>query len=213
MIDPIQAPLPPRAPRMGNALTRWIGRSVLRLGGWRVEGEWPDLDKLLIIAAPHSSAWDGVRGLATKLALGLELRILAKAELFRGLSGLCLGPLLRWFGALPIDRHAANGVVGQSVQAFASHPTFWMVLAPEGTRRAVTHWRSGFWHIAQQAKVPIVCAWFHYPERRIGIGQLFQVGSDREADMAALREYYRPFVGRNRSTLPPAAGAQVPKRP
>jgi hypothetical protein len=61
--------------------------------------------------------------------------------------------------------------------------------------------------------VPILCAWFHYPERRIGIGQLFRVGSDREADMAALREYYRPFVGRHRSTLPPAAGAQLPKRP
>src|SRR5690606_8533044 len=77
--EPIRAPLPPRAPRHGNALTRWIGRSVLRLGGWRVEGEWPDVDQLLIIAAPHSSAWDGIWGLAAKLALGVELRIMAKA--------------------------------------------------------------------------------------------------------------------------------------
>lgn len=204
MKDPIRAPLPPRAPRKDHRFTRWIGRSVLRLGGWRLEGEWPDLDKLLIIAAPHSSAWDGIWGLATKLALGLDLHFMAKAELFRGLSGLTLGPLLRWLGAVPIDRHAPQGVVGQSVAAFASQPRYWMLLAPEGTRRRVLHWRSGFWHIAREADVPILCAWFHYPDRCIGIGQLFRVSTDREADMAALREYYRPFIGRHRDTLPPA---------
>ncbi|MCK7595056.1 lysophospholipid acyltransferase family protein [Pseudomarimonas salicorniae] len=198
---PIRAPLPPRAPRHGNAFTRWIGRTVLRLGGWRVEGEWPDVDKLLIIAAPHSSAWDGIWGLAAKLALGIELHIMAKAELFRGLSGLTLGPLLRWFGAVPINRHAANGVVGQTVEAFNRHRVFWLILAPEGTRRRVEHWRSGFWHIARQAGVPVLCAWFHYPDRLIGIGQLFQPTADREADMAALREYYRPYVGKRRGTV------------
>lgn len=201
MSGPIRAPLSTRAPRHGNAFTRWIGRSVLRLGGWRVEGEWPDLDKLLIIVAPHSSAWDGVWGLAAKLALGIQLRIMAKSELFQGLSGLTLGPLLRWFGAMPIDRHAANGVVGQTVEAFRKHPVFWLILAPEGTRRQVERWRSGFWHIAREAQVPILCAWFHYPERRIGIGQVFQVSADLEADMAALREYYRPFVGKRRGTV------------
>ena len=200
MSEPIRAPLPPRAPRHGNALTRWIGRSVLRLGGWRVEGEWPDVDQLLIIAAPQSSAWDGIWGLAAKLALGVELRIMAKAELFRGLSGLLLGPLLRWFGAMPIDRHAASGVVGQSVAAFRSHPTFWLLLAPEGTRRRVQRWRSGFWHIAREAQVPVLCAWFHYPERLIGIGQVFHTSEDLDADMAALREYYRPYVGKRRGT-------------
>jgi 1-acyl-sn-glycerol-3-phosphate acyltransferase len=195
--DPIRAP---RAPRHGNAFTRWVGRSVLRLGGWRVEGKWPDIDKLLIIAAPHSSAWDGVWGLATKLALGIELHIMAKSELFRGISGLLLGPLLRWFGAMPIDRHAANGVVGQTVEAFDRHPVFWLVLAPEGTRRRVERWRSGFWHIARAADVPILCAWFHYPDRVIGVGQLFYTTEDREADMAALRSYYRPFLGKRRDT-------------
>lgn len=197
----VRAPLSPRAPRVGNAFTRWLGRSILRLGGWRIDGSWPDVDKLLIIVAPHSSAWDGVWGLAAKLALGVELRIMAKAELFQGLSGLFLGRLLRWFGAMPIDRHAANGVVGQTIEAFARHPVFWMVLAPEGTRRRVEQWRSGFWHIAHEARVPVLCAWFHYPERRIGIGEVFTLSDDREADMARIREYYRPFVGRNRGTL------------
>jgi len=197
----ILAPLSARAPRRGNAFFRWFGRLVLRMGGWRIEGQWPDLDKLLIIVAPHSSAWDGVWGLAAKLALGIDLRIMAKAELFRGSSGLLLGPLLRWFGAVPINRHSAGGVVGQTVAQFRQNPVFWLILAPEGTRRRVEQWRSGFWHIAHEAGVPVLCAWFHYPERRIGIGQCITLSDDCQADMARIREYYRPYVGRNRGTL------------
>lgn len=201
MAPTVQSFLPARAPRRGNAFTRWLGRSVLRLGGWRVRGDWPDLDKLLIIAAPHSSAWDGVWGLAAKLALGIDLRIMAKAELFRGLSGLTLGPLLRWFGAVPTDRHSPQGLVGQTVEQFRRHPVFWLILAPEGTRKRVEHWRSGFWHIAHDAGVPVLCCYFHYPERLIGIGECVQLSDDRAADMARIRAYYRPFIGKNRGTV------------
>jgi len=199
--SPVRAPLSPRAPRSGNAFTRWLGRSALRLGGWTIEGEWPDVDKLLVIVAPHSSAWDGVWGFAAKLALGIQMRIMAKAELFTGLSGVFLGPLLRWFDAMPIDRHAPNGVVGQTIAAFERNPVFWLILAPEGTRKRVEHWRSGFWHIAHAARVPVLCASFHYPDKRIRIGEVIQLTDDREADMARIRQYYRPFIGRNRDTL------------
>lgn len=202
MRNPVERSLlSPRAPRAGNAFTRWIGRNVLRLGGWRMEGDWPDMDKLLILVAPHSSVWDGIWGLAAKLALGVDLHIMAKAELFRGVNGLFLGRLLRWLGAMPIDRHAANGVVGQSVAAFQSNPKLWLLLAPEGTRRRVDKWRSGFWHIARAADVPVLCAWFHYPDRVIGLGQVIRLSDDQDADMAMLREYYRPYVGKNRGTV------------
>ena len=81
--DEVVPPLPPNAPRVKpNALTRWIGRSVLRLGGWRVVGPLPDVSKLVLIAAPHSSNWDGVWGFAAKLALGFEVKVLGKAQLF-----------------------------------------------------------------------------------------------------------------------------------
>ncbi|GIX35957.1 MAG: acyltransferase [Lysobacteraceae bacterium] len=203
MSDPLGSVLvPPRAPRRGNRLSRWIGRTLLRLGGWRVEGAFPDVDRLLIIVAPHSSAWDAFWGLAAKLALGLDLRFMAKAELFSGLQGLFTGPLLRRFGAIPTDRHAARGAVGSSVAAFAAHPRLWLLLAPEGTRKPVERWRTGFWHIARQAGVPVLCGFFHYPERRIGLGQVFWPSDDMEADMARLRAYYRPFIGRHRGTVP-----------
>lgn len=192
--------LPPRAPKLGRPWLTALGRWVLRLGGWKVRGEWENVDKLLVIVAPHSSAWDGLWGLACKAAMGVDMKILAKAELFRGVTGWWLGPILRWLGAIPVDRHSPQGLVGQTVEQFAQHSTFWLILAPEGTRKRVERWRSGFWHIAREAKVPVQCAWFHYPEKVIGIGECFHLSDDVEADMAKIRAYYRPYVGRNRDT-------------
>lgn len=188
--------LPPSAPRAGNAFTRWLGRSVLRLGGWRLEGRFPDLPKLVIIAAPHSSAWDAIWGIAAKLALGLHIEFMAKKEAF----WWPLGPILRALGGVPTDRRAPNGVVGQMVQRFAAAERLWLVLAPEGTRRRVERWKSGFWQIAHDAEVPVFCAYFHYPERTIGLGVSVVTTADRDADIAAIRAWYRPWRGKHRGT-------------
>lgn len=191
-------PLPASAPRVPpNRFTRWLGRTVLRLGGWRLVGEFPDLPKMVIIAAPHSSNWDGIWGFAAKLALGLEIRVLGKAQLFRW----PLGPLMRRLGVIPIDRSAPQGTVGQAAALIRASDRIWYALAPEGTRRRVERWKTGFWKIAHEAGVPILPAYFHYPERVIGLGPLFRTGDDMEADLAALREWYRPWQGRNRGTV------------
>lgn len=191
-------PLPASAPRVPpNRFTRWLGRTVLRLGGWRLVGEFPDLPKMVIIAAPHSSNWDGIWGFAAKLALGLEIRVLGKAQLFRW----PLGPLMRRLGVIPIDRSAPQGTVGQAAALIRGSDRIWYTLAPEGTRRRVERWKTGFWKIAHEAGVPILPAYFHYPERVIGLGPLFRTGDDMEADLAALREWYRPWQGRNRGTV------------
>ncbi len=189
--------LPPRAPRVGHAAGRWLGRTVLRLGGWRVVGQWPDLDKMVIIVAPHSSGWDAIWGLAAKLAMGLDIAFMAKAELFRG----PLGWLLRAFGGIPVDRGAPGGIVEQSAARVREAPRIWFLLAPEGTRRRVERWKTGFWKIARGAGVPVFCAAFHYPEKKIVLDQLVHLGDDAEADMARIRALYRPFVGKNRDTL------------
>ncbi|KAA2284292.1 1-acyl-sn-glycerol-3-phosphate acyltransferase [Arenimonas fontis] len=188
--------LPPGAPRTGNAFGRWFGRSLLRLGGWRVRGEFPDLERMVIIVAPHSSGWDAVWGLAAKLALGLDIRFMAKAELFRG----PLGWLLRRLGGIPVDRQAPGGIVEQSIARLREAGRLWFLLAPEGTRKRVERWKTGFWKIARGAGVPVLCAAFHYPERSIELVTVFQPGEDLEADMAAIRGIYRPFVGKNRGT-------------
>lgn len=189
--------LPPQAPRSGRAFSRWLGRSVLRLGGWTIQGEFPDEPRLVLLAAPHSSAWDAVWGLAAKLALGVDIAFMAKAELFKG----PLGWLLRKFGGIPVDRSRARGAVEQAAANIRNAQRMWFVLAPEGTRRRVEHWKSGFWHIARAAGVPVACAYFHYPDRVIGLGQMFHMTGNLDADMRTIREYYRPFVGKHRGTV------------
>ena len=187
--------LPPNAPRQGNRLSRAFGRMILRLGGWRIVGEFPDLRHMVIIIAPHSTAWDAVWGVAGMLALGVRISFMAKAEIFRG----PLGWLLRSMGGVPVNRSRANGTVDQAVSQLSQDKPVWFLLAPEGTRRHVEQWKSGFWHIARNADVPILCAHFHYPEKTMGLGQLMHTSAVLDDDMRELREYYRQFVGKKKA--------------
>ena len=181
-------PLPPNAPRVRpNAFTRGLGRTVLRMGGWRMVGAFPDIPKLVLIGAPHSSNWDGVWGLAAKLAMGLDIRILGKDSLFRI---PLLAMVLRRMGIIPVDRDKARGVIEQSAALIRSNPQFWYGLAPEGTRKQVERWKTGFWKILP--------AYFHYGQRVVGIGPLFHAGDDMQADIARIQAWYRGVSqGRN----------------
>lgn len=191
-------PLPPQVPRAGRSrFVRWVGRSILRVGGWRMEGEFPDLPKAVLIGAPHSSNWDGIWGFGALLALDLDLRILGKKELFWG----PMAWLMRFLGVIPIDRRAPGGFVAQSVQTMQDADQLWIGLAPEGTRKAVKEWKTGFWKLAKGADVPVIRAYFHYPEKVIGIGPAIHLSDDLAADMAETREWYRPWIGKNRGTV------------
>lgn len=190
--------VPPSVPQTRNRIRQWLGRTILRLGGWRIVGDLPDVPRALLLAAPHSSAWDALWGLAAKLALRLDITFMAKAELFRI---PLLGWWLRQFGAVPVNRFAPNGAVGQAIAVLQSRPQVWFVLAPEGTRRRVERWRTGFWHIARGAGVPVICAYFHYPSREVGFGEVMEMTDDLEADMARVRAFYRPWVGKRRGTV------------
>lgn len=184
----------PRVPR--SRFSRWLGRSILRLGGWKMVGEFPDLKKAVLIGAPHSSNWDGVWGFSALLALGLDLRILGKKELFWG----PLGWLMRVLRVIPIDRSAPGGFVAQSIQAMRDADAMWIGLAPEGTRKRVDQWKSGFWKLAKGADVPVMLAYFHYPDRVIGIGPVIEMSDDMDADMAKIRAWYAPWQGKKRGT-------------
>lgn len=187
------APLPPLAPRSRPRLTRWLGALWLRLSGWHLVGEFPDVAKAVIIIAPHSSNWDGLHGMAIKQVIGLDAHFLAKRQLF----WWPLGSLLRALGAIPINRGAATDLVEQAVRQFEAHEQFWLGLAPEGTRKVVPRWKSGFWRIAKAANVPIVPAYFHYPGKHIGIGPPLWPSDDMQADIAKLRAFYAPWRGAN----------------
>lgn len=196
-MKPVVPELPPNAPRAHPAWLRACARGFLRLCGWRVTGTAPDLPKLMVIAAPHTSAWDGIYGLAAKVALGADISFMGKAELFAG----PLGPLLRWLGGFPVNRSSSRGAVEQVVQRFASSEKLWLAMAPEGTRREVEHWKTGFWRIAVAADVPVLCIYFHYPERSMGLGEVFEMSGDVGCDMQRIRRYYRPWIGRHRGTV------------
>ena len=195
---PLLPPIPPNMPQVpaSRRFSRWLGRTILRLGGWRVIGTFPDIPRLVLIAAPHSSNWDGIWGMAAKMALGFDARILGKDSLF----WWPLSVVLRRLGVIPLDRSKPQGVVEQAIELIRSSPKMWFALAPEGTRKPVEKWKSGFLKIAHGAGVPVLMAYFHYPQKTIGIGPLFHTSGDLEADMAAVRDWYRPWQGKNRGT-------------
>ena len=196
--SPLLPPVPPNMPQVKpNAFIRWIARSALRLRGWRVVGTLPDVPKVVMIIAPHSSNWDGYWGMAVKLALGLDVRVLGKASLF----WWPLGPLLRKLGVIPLDRSSPQGTVEQAVAVIRRSEKMWYAITPEGTRKKVTHWKAGFLKIARMADVPILAAYFHYPDKTIGFGPLFRATGNDAADMASIREWYRPWVGKTRGTV------------
>lgn len=194
MADEVVPALPPSVPRSATpAFIRAFARLLLRLGGWRVVGAFPDLPRAVLIAAPHSSNWDGYWGLCVKLALGIDVRILGKHQLF----WWPLGPVLRAIGVIAVDRDRAHGVVDQVAAMIRDNERMWIGLAPEGTRRRVERWKPGFWKIASAAGVPVVPAYFHYAEKVIGIGEPVVLGDDMDADIARIKAWYAPWRGKN----------------
>ena len=196
MRSPFPAP-PPNMPRLAPSAAGHLCRWLYTRCGWRVAGEIPDAPKLVVIVAPHSTNWDVIWGLLLKVGLRLDIRFIGKRQAFFW----PLGALLRSFGGIPIDRSAAHGVVGEMTRLFAQQERLWLALAPEGTRKKVQKWKSGFWHIAREAGVPILPAYFHYPQRTIGFGPLLHPSDDLDADMTKIREFYRPWQGKNRGTV------------
>ncbi|WP_423372997.1 1-acyl-sn-glycerol-3-phosphate acyltransferase [Dyella acidisoli] len=171
-------------------------RTLLRLSGWRLLGQFPDQPKLILIGAPHSSYWDGVWGLMIKIALGININIMIKREVLDGPLGVILRPI----GMIPINRKAALNVVGQMVERFNEREQMWLGITPEGTRKHVKHWKSGFLRIAHEANVPILPIFIDYPSKSFTLGPLVCATDDHDADMAAIRTLFRPYRGKHRNT-------------
>jgi 1-acyl-sn-glycerol-3-phosphate acyltransferase len=189
----VKLPLPgAEVPRRGNAPLRFLGRAVLRAMGWGVEGELPDLPKFVIAIAPHTSNWDFVVGIAAMFALDLRLAFIGKHTIFRG----PFAPMLRWMGGIPVDRSSPHGMVGESIAAFARMPRRILVIAPEGTRKRVAHFKSGFLHIARGAGVPVMLAALDYGARRVRLGPTFEVGEDIEAERLRAEAYFAQVRGK-----------------
>jgi 1-acyl-sn-glycerol-3-phosphate acyltransferase len=184
--DPQIPVLGANVPRAHGRLASALGRFVLGISGWRVEGTVPDIRKVVLIVAPHTSNWDFPLGLSIKLALRLGGRFVGKHTLFRGPFGV----LMRWLGGVPVDRSSARGFVDEAAQALREAGQMVLVIAPEGTRRRVP-WKSGFYRIAVAAGVPILPTGFDYLRKVIFFAPLFTPTGDYEKDLALLRSLYR----------------------
>lgn len=184
--------VPDEIPRRGNAFTEWIGRSILGLLGWRIEGPIPAEPKLVIIVAPHTSAWDFVIGLAAKLALRIDSFYLAKDTLFRW----PLSILLRRTGGLPVDRSGSHNLVEEMAARFSERDRMLLTLAPEGTRRHVESWKTGFYRIAEAAGVPILPIAFDYGGKAIAFGEPLTPSGDPSAEIERLRSFFGDIQAR-----------------
>lgn len=184
-------------PRRGGRIGRWLGRTVLRLLGWRVEGSFPEVPKLVVIAAPHSSNWDFVIGISLVAALGIRVRFIGKRELFRG----PIGAWLRWMGGIPVDRDHPAGIVETVSAEFDRAPAMVLGIAPEGTRRRGAEWKTGFYRIAVRAGVPIVPGFFDWSRKVVGLLSPVTPTGNPEQDLPAIRALYRRFTRRDGTTI------------
>lgn len=191
----IVLPMPPQAPRAGTRMwERRVAAWVLRVGGWRMCGELPDVPKAVLIAAPHSSNWDGIWIYFAATAMGLDISILGKQVLFKI---PVLNFILRRYGGIPAVAAAGDTMFDQTVRLLQQSDRCWVGIAPEGTRKQVARWRIGFWKIASAADVPIVPVYLHYPDKVIGVMPVFRTSGHMQADIAQLRESYRPWQGKH----------------
>lgn len=171
-----------------------MSKLMLKIMGWRVVDDRPkDLGSAIYLVVPHTSNVDFFIGLFVRSALGIKANYLAKKSLFDS-------PVGWWFKALggyPVDRSKSTNITDQVVDYFNTLPYFAIAITPEGTRAKVEKWKTGFWHIADQAKVPLVLTSFDYPTKRVVLSAPYHTGADKQKDIETLMAYFAQFTGRN----------------
>ena len=169
-----------------SAFMHHFARLLFHLTGWKVEGTVHRPPSFVIIAAPHTSNWDAVILVVAAYIFSVRLSWFLKDTAFVW----PLGPIVRFFGGVPIDRSTRRNVVAQAIDQFAERDRFILAVPPEGTRKHSTHWKTGFYHIAQGARVPIVLGYIDYRRRVAGLGPSFVPTGDIDADFAVFAEFY-----------------------
>ncbi len=180
-------------------MLRALARLAARLSGWRLVGDPPQCEKYVLLGYPHTSNWDFVIMLMFGLASGANFSWVGKHTLFRR----PFGGLMRRLGGIPVDRRRSQGAVEQLVEEFGRRRRLILVVSPEGTRRRVEHWKSGFYHIALGAGVPLGLGFLDYPSRTAGFATLIDLTGDHTADMDRIRAFYADKHGK----LPGSTGA------
>jgi len=180
-------------PHRGNFVSRAIGHAGMSLSGWRFEGTIPNEPKFVIIVVPHTSNWDFIVGVEALFSLGLRVSFLGKHTLFRW----PLGVFMRWLGGVPVERTVSKDRVAETIAAFDSAERLILAVAPEGTRKPVRNWRTGFYHVAHGAHVPIVPVAFDYGRKVVRLFPPFWTTGDADGDIRQIKSLYAGVIARN----------------
>lgn len=172
---------------------RGLARVFLKMTGWTCANRKPGTETYVAVMAPHTSNWDFLYFIAAALVFGLKVRWLGKHSLFKG----PLGPVMKWFGGVPVNRGEAQDTVPDAVAFLRGNESAALAIAPEGTRSSVRRWKSGFYRIAAEAEVPILLSWLDYPTKTAGLGPLFQPTGDMDADIKSMQAFYEQHKGKN----------------
>ena len=173
-------------------MLQWLSKMILKIWGFKIKGHNPNkVDKKLFIVMPHTSNMDFPLGMLVKTAMNIETNFLAKHTLFRWPIKWFL---LRW-GFVPVDRSKNNGLTAQMVTIFNSQEKIAFGVAPEGTRRNVAKLRTGFYHIARQANVPIILVTMDWKNKQVHFGEPYYLSSNKEMEIIKIENYYAGIHG------------------
>ncbi len=161
------------------------------MAGWRLVGELPELKKYVVIIGPHTSNWDFFIFVLVKMVYQLDVMFIGKHTIFIGPFGWAL----RKLGGIPVDRSSPHNVVDQIVNEFNTRDRMIFGLSPEGTRSYLDHWKSGFYHIAIKAKVPVQTAFLDIDTHTLGWGPLFYLTGDKDKDLEKIASFYKDKKG------------------
>ncbi|MFC1519510.1 lysophospholipid acyltransferase family protein [Pseudomonadota bacterium] len=171
---------------------------LLAINGWKLDGQVAADEQFIMVVGPHTSNWDFIVGIIARFAIGVKIHFLGKHQLFI--------PPWGWFfkalGGSPVDRRKNNNMVDAVVQLFNDDNQYKLALAPEGTRSAVTRWKTGFYHIATKAKVPIITVGLDFKTKSIVINQPLHPSGDVATDMNRILDFFRNINGRHPKVIP-----------
>ena len=180
-------------PPLANKLQSLIGLSFLKLTGWEAVGNVPDTPKFVMLMAPHTSNWDFLFILAILYVLSIKFYWFGKKEIFRW----PIKNLAKWLGGIPVDRSLKQNMVQQIVEIIQSREQFIVGISPEGTRSNAKHWKTGFYHIAHQAQIPIVFTFLDYGRKEGGFGPIMNPTGNIEEDMKTIRKFYSGITAKH----------------
>ena len=173
-------------------MLKLISTKILALVGWKIDITLPEEKKFVLIGAPHTSNWDFPLALLTFWTIDLKIFWVAKKQMFWG----PLYPLFTSLGGIPVDRKSSQGFIEQITDRFNQTDEMVLTIAPEGTRSKTKHWKSGFYHIAVSAKVPICLAYVDYSKKVVGFTQVVYPSGDINKDMEIIAEFYKNIKGK-----------------